>query len=155
MFFITDEAIHHEDYQNQCDDERSGAFTSFDGRVRNHNEGMKVSSLEYQCYHSMAEKEGNRIIQEALEKFEVFKVFCVHREGHLKIGETAVWVGVSSSHRKEAFEACQYIIDQVKLRVPIWKKEYYKIGENIEEEVKPQWKKNSEYEKLRVNKIDY
>lgn len=125
MFKMTNEVIHHQDYHGHCEDERSGAFVSFDGRVRNHNEGLEVSSLEYQCYHSMAEKEGNLIIKEAQEKFDVHQVYCVHREGHLKIGETAVWVGVSSSHRKEAFEACQFIIDQVKLRVPIWKKEHY------------------------------
>ena len=132
MFLMTNAPIHHEDYRHHCDEDGSGAFTSFDGRVRNHNEGLKVSSLEYQCYHSMAEKEGNAIIFEALQRFDVHKVFCVHREGHLKIGETAVWVGVSSSHRREAFEACQFIIDQVKLRVPIWKKEHYL-------DIEPEW----------------
>ena len=106
----------------------AGAIVFFDGRVRNHNEGQQVSSLEYQCYQSMANKEGEKIVKEALDMFSIHHARCVHREGHLDIGDVAVWVGVSSSHRKEAFEACQYIIDEVKARIPIWKKEHY-IGQ--------------------------
>ncbi len=65
---------------------------------------------------------------EALERFPVESVRCVHRIGHLKVGEVAVWVGVIAAHRDAAFVACRYVIDEVKSRVPIWKKEHYAAG---------------------------
>lgn len=102
-----------------------GSLVSFEGLVRNHNEGLAVSSLEYQCFESMALKVGGRILAAAKEKFPIVEAICLHREGHLQVGETAVWVGVYSHHRGEGFEACRFIIDQVKLLVPIWKKEHY------------------------------
>jgi molybdopterin synthase catalytic subunit len=81
-----------------------------------------VSSLEYEVYPELAQKEGEKIIQEALTKFDIVDVYCVHREGHLQIGEMAVWVIATSEHRENAFLACQYIIDEVKARVPIGRK---------------------------------
>lgn len=102
-----------------------GSVVSFDGLVRNHNEGLSVESLEYQCFESMALKVGNKIIEDAKLKFPIVEAICLHREGHLQVGETAVWVAVFSPHRAEGFEACRFIIDQVKLLVPIWKKEHY------------------------------
>lgn len=125
MFEITEKPVLHSELANKLDDPRAGGLVFFDGRVRNHNEGHQVKSLEYQCYASMASKEGQKIVEEALSRYEIHDAYCVHREGHLAIGDTAVWVGVSSSHRQEAFDACQYIIDEVKARVPIWKKEHY------------------------------
>ena len=104
---------------------RSGARVVFEGIVRNHNEGSNVTSLEYSAYDEMAIKEGQKIVDEALSKFDVISGKCVHRLGHLQITDMAVWVEVYSEHRREAFEACQYIIDEVKLRVPVWKKEHY------------------------------
>ena len=78
----------------------------------------------------LANKEGERIVKEAIERFGVLKAACVHRVGSLAIGDIAVWVGVSSKHRAEAFAACRYIIDEVKHRVPIWKKEHYVNGDS-------------------------
>ena len=72
--------------------------------------------------------EGNKIIAEAREKFPIIDATCVHRVGLLEIGDIAVWVGVSSGHRGEAFDACRYIIDEIKHRTPIWKKEFYTDG---------------------------
>ena len=125
MFEVTDEPIVVGTLEGRLCDPRAGGIVSFEGRVRNHNGGLRVSSLEYQCYREMALKEGEKIIREALAGFPIFHVHSVHREGHLQIGEIAVWVGVSSSHREEAFGSCQYVIDNIKARVPIWKKEYY------------------------------
>ena len=125
MFQISKAPLIHNDLVSSIENPKAGAIVFFDGRVRNHNEGHEVSSLEYQCYESMAVKEGKKIVAEALERFDIHEANCVHREGHLQITDVAVWVGVSSSHRKEAFEACQYIIDEVKARVPMWKKEHY------------------------------
>ena len=102
-----------------------GSLVSFEGLVRNHNEGHSVSSLEYQCFESMALKVGQKIMKEAKDKFPIVNALCLHREGHLQVGETAVWVAVFSHHRAEGFEAARFIIDQVKLLVPIWKKEHY------------------------------
>ena len=86
--------------------------------------------LEYEAFEELGLKEGERIVEEAIRRFGVQKAACVHRVGDLAIGELAVWVGVSSGHRGEAFAACRYIIDEVKHRVPIWKKEHYLDGDS-------------------------
>ena len=109
-------------------DERAGACVTFEGWVRNRNEGQPVLSLEYEAYALLADREGGRILAEAREKFSVLGVACVHRVGHLGLGELAVWVGVTAEHRGSAFEACRYVIDETKARVPIWKKEHYASG---------------------------
>jgi len=108
----------------------SGGYVSFEGWVRNRNEGKDVSQLAYQAYEVLAIKEGNRIVAEAMDRFPIDDAMCVHRVGELAIGDLAVWVGVSAGHRDEAFTACRYIIDEVKHRVPIWKKEYYIDGDS-------------------------
>ena len=106
----------------------AGAVVTFEGRVRNHNEGKAVAALYYEAYERLAESCAETIIQEALQKFGVEKIIACHRVGDLKIGEPAVFVAVASAHRKEAFQACQYVIDEIKHRLPIWKKETYKDG---------------------------
>ena len=108
----------------------SGGFAAFEGWVRNHNEGREVRRLEYEAFEELAIKEGERIVRAAIEKFGVAHALCVHRLGALEIGELAVWVGVSSGHRGEAFDACRYIIDEVKHRLPIWKKEHSVSGDS-------------------------
>lgn len=107
----------------------AGAFASFEGWVRDHNEGQAVAGLHYQAYAALAEKEGERILDEAIQRFDIVDARCVHRIGDLDIGDLAVWVGVSAAHRGAAFEACRYIIDEVKSRVPIWKQERYREGD--------------------------
>ena len=106
----------------------AGGFASFEGWVRNHHGGKAVDSLEYSAYKLLAEKEGKRIIEEAKEKFEIDEACCQHRVGHLGIGDMAVYVAVSAAHRGAAFDACRFIIDETKSRVPIWKKEHYSDG---------------------------
>jgi len=107
-----------------------GGYASFEGWVRDHNEGRRVERLEYEAFEALAVKEGERIVNEAVARFGVARAACVHRVGALAIGELAVWVGVSAAHRGEAFAACRYIIDEVKHRVPIWKKEHYSDGDS-------------------------
>ncbi|HXA80456.1 MAG TPA: molybdenum cofactor biosynthesis protein MoaE [Opitutaceae bacterium] len=107
---------------------RAGAFATFEGWVRDLNDGQPVLSLEYEAFVPLAEKEGARILAEAREKFPLLGASCFHRTGHLRIGELAVWVGVTAEHRAAAFDACRQIIDEVKARVPIWKKEHYAGG---------------------------
>ncbi|KAF1721350.1 molybdenum cofactor biosynthesis protein MoaE [Pseudoxanthomonas wuyuanensis] len=110
-------------------DDRAGGYASFEGWVRDRNDGREVSGLRYEAYPALAEREGERIIAEALEKFDIVRVACVHRIGELAIGDLAVWVGVSAAHRGAAFDACRYVIDEVKSRVPIWKHEHYRQGD--------------------------
>lgn len=108
---------------------QAGAFASFEGWVRDHHDGRAVVGLHYQAYADMAEREGEGIIRDACERFEIIDARCVHRTGELAIGELAVWVGVSAAHRDAAFAACRFVIDEIKDRVPIWKHERYADGE--------------------------
>ncbi|HEY6454140.1 MAG TPA: ThiF family adenylyltransferase [Steroidobacteraceae bacterium] len=114
----------------QVTDPACGGYASFEGWIRDHNEGQQVRHLEYEAFELLATKEGARIIAEAVARFGVEHAACVHRVGDLQLGEMAVWVGVSARHREEAFLACRYIIDEVKHRVPIWKKEHYCNGDS-------------------------
>lgn len=111
-------------------DPSCGGFTFFEGRVRDHNEGHAVTRLEYEAFPALALKEGQRILAEAAERYGVLQASCSHRVGDLTIGDVAVWIGVATHHRAEAFSACRFIIDEVKRRVPIWKKEYYENGDS-------------------------
>ncbi len=106
----------------------SGGFCSFEGWVRDSNEGKKVSGLEYEAYAELALIEGAAIVEEAKARFDILTVQSVHCTGNLKVGDLAVWVGVSAAHRDHAFRACRYIIDEIKRRLPIWKKEHYLDG---------------------------
>ena len=108
----------------------AGAFVVFEGWVRNVNEGREVHLLEYEAYEPLALKEGRLILDEARERFGLLDVACQHRVGRLELGDMAVWVGVVSGHRDAAFPACRYVIDEVKARVPIWKKEHYAEGDS-------------------------
>lgn len=110
-------------------DDRVGGYASFEGWVRNHNEGRPVAGLRYEAYAALAESEGERILDEARRRYDILDAHCVHRIGELAIGELAVWVGVTAAHRDAAFAACRFIIDEVKARVPIWKHEGYVEGD--------------------------
>jgi molybdopterin synthase catalytic subunit len=127
-FRLSSNALAVAELQGALTDVRAGACVTFEGWVRNRNEGQPVQSLEYEAYAPLAEKEGARILAEAREKFGALNIVCVHRVGHLQLGDMAVWVGVTSEHRAGAFDACRYVIDETKARVPIWKKEHYVGG---------------------------
>jgi molybdopterin synthase catalytic subunit len=127
-FRITGEAIDASAPMDLLHDARAGACVTFEGRVRDTSDGRGVRSLEYEAYVPLAEKEGERILAEAREKFRIIGAACVHRTGSLALGEVAVRAAVTAGHRAEAFEACRYIIDETKARVPIWKKEHYTDG---------------------------
>jgi molybdopterin synthase catalytic subunit len=128
MMRISSRVIQPDELRDQLTDPRAGAYVAFEGWIRNENEGHDVLRLEYESYEPLAVKEGERVLRETAEKFPILKSQCVHRVGMLEIGECAVWVGVAAPHREEAFAACRYIIDQVKVRLPIWKKEHYADG---------------------------
>jgi adenylyltransferase/sulfurtransferase len=109
-------------------DRSAGGYASFEGWVRDHNEGQQVEALDYEVFETLALTEGDAILAEAREKFGVVGIRAVHRQGSLALGDCAVWVGVVAAHRDEAFRACRYVIDEVKHRLPIWKKEHYVDG---------------------------
>ena len=109
--------------------DRAGAFASFEGWIRDHNDGRSVRGLRYDAYRVLAEREGARIVAAAVARHGAIDARCVHRIGELGIGELAVWVGASAAHRDAAFATCREIIDEVKARVPIWKHERYADGD--------------------------
>lgn len=125
MFMISSRAIAPETLKSQLANTQAGGFVSFEGWVRDHNLGRSVTALDYQVYDALAQKEGEKIISEALEKFDLCQAIACHRSGHLELGDIAVWVGTTAHHRRAAFLGTEYIIDQIKIRLPIWKKEYY------------------------------
>jgi molybdopterin synthase catalytic subunit len=127
-FRLTAAAIEPSVFEQGLRDVRTGACVTFEGRVRAMNDGRAVRALEYEAYAPLAESEGGKIIGEALERFQITQAVCVHRTGSLALGDIAVWVAVTSGHRAAAFEACSFIIAEVKARVPMWKKEHYADG---------------------------
>jgi len=127
-FSISNTPINVDAAREAVADKSCGALVVFEGWIRDHNEGQEVERLEYEVYRPVAEKEGARIINEAIERFGISHAVCIHREGLLELSEVAVIVCVSSPHRGEAFDACRYIIDETKTRLPIWKKEHYITG---------------------------
>jgi molybdopterin synthase catalytic subunit len=129
MFAITASPIDTATLRLALADPRAGACAVFEGWVRDHNDGKPVHGLRYEAYIELAEAEGARILDEARTRFDIVTACAVHRIGDLELGELAVWVGVTAAHRDAAFAACRWIIDEVKARVPIWKRERYADGD--------------------------
>jgi len=107
----------------------AGAVNVFIGTVRNNAHGKNVLWLEYEAYETMAVGEIRKIIDEASQRWPLLGWAISHRIGTLKPGEVSVVVAVSTPHRKDSFDACQFIIDTVKEKAPIWKKEVFEDGE--------------------------
>ena len=105
--------------------DEDGAIVSFTGRARNHSHGKSVKYLQYEIYNGMARKELEKIAKEAEDKWSLNTCIVVHRYGKINVGEPSIFIAVSTPHRKESYSSSQYIIDEVKERVPIWKKEFY------------------------------
>jgi len=130
VFRFSAERIDSTAEREMLTDPACGGFVAFEGWVRNSNEGRRVRQLEYEAFEPLAVQEAQKILGEARDRFGVARIACVHRTGLLAVGEMAVWVGVAAAHRDEAFRACRYVIDEVKHRVPIWKKEHYESGDS-------------------------
>jgi len=112
-----------------CYNDSCGAVNSFIGTVRNATKGEAVKNLLFEAYEPMAYKELKKLATEAQRKWPIEKVCIVHRLGEVPVGEEAVVIVVASPHRKESFKACEFLIDQLKVTVPIWKKERLESGE--------------------------
>ncbi len=98
-----------------------GAVVTFTGVVRGTEQGKPIEALEYSCYESMARTQIEKIARAAGKRWPVQAMTLIHRTGRIRVGETAIFIAVQSTHRKEAFAACQYLIDRLKKMVPIWK----------------------------------
>lgn len=112
-----------------CEDRSAGATVLFTGSVRDHNDKEKVSGIYYEAYEKMAKNILLEIENEVLKKWNVRKFIAIHRIGSLKVNEISVAIAVATEHRQDAFEACKYTINNIKTRIPIWKKDLSESGE--------------------------
>lgn len=126
MFRLSHDPIEPEFVESDA----AGGFVTFEGKVRNHANLRTVVALEYEAYEELAVSEGNRLVAEAVERFRLDTAHVCHRLGRLEIGDTAVVIQTSAAHRREAFGGCEWILDQLKHRVPIWKRETYADGDS-------------------------
>ena len=129
FFEITDKAIDTGVSARRVCSPECGATVTLDGYVRRFTAGRETLYLVYEAYEPMAIREMSRLGEAARQKFQVANIGIVHRIGRLEIGETSVVIAVASPHRKAAFEACEWLIRELKRTVPIWKKEVYADGE--------------------------
>ena len=137
MFKVVTEPIDVAAVERAVTRPEAGALCTFQGIVRNHNHGKQVTHLEYEAYPPMAEKVMRQIGDEIAARWPEAQVAMVHRVGRLVIGEVSLVIAVSAPHRAEAFDACRYAIEQLKRRVPIWKKEFAEDGAYWVEGVTP------------------
>ncbi len=129
MIRLQPEAIRVEELLEAVGSDRAGAVSLFLGVVRDTNRGRRVLHLEYEAYAEMAEPEMRKLADEAASRFEITSVALVHRTGRLEIGEASVAVAVAAPHRGAACDACRFVIDTLKVSVPIWKKEFFEGGQ--------------------------
>ncbi|MEQ1588001.1 MAG: molybdenum cofactor biosynthesis protein MoaE [Cyclobacteriaceae bacterium] len=129
MIEITEHPIEVQKIIQAATSNEAGAVNTFIGNVRNQTSGKKVVRLEYEAYEPMAVSEIQTVIDRASEHWKLTGWAVSHRVGALLPGEIAVVVAVATPHRKESFEACQFIIDSLKQTVPIWKKEFFEDGD--------------------------
>ena len=129
MIRITLDDFSVDDVLSRLRTDDMGALVSFIGVVRNESEGRKVDSIAIECYQDMTLRQLEAIRKEALERFKVEEVAVIHRFGSLKVSDNIMMIAVGAAHRAEAFDACRYVLEQVKRRVPIWKKEITPEGD--------------------------
>lgn len=129
MLEIVSHAIDARTVEAAVADPAAGAIVTFTGTTRDHNQGRRVTGLEYEAYPGMARKELRKIADAAAERWPGTRMAIVHRVGPVPIGEASVVIAVSAAHRHAAFEACRFAIDRLKEAVPIWKKEFFEGGE--------------------------
>jgi molybdopterin synthase catalytic subunit len=129
MIEITNKSIDVPQIIRAAESDEAGALNVFIGTVRSKTSGKNVVRLDYEAYEPMSKKEIKKIVESATKRWSIKNWAVSHRVGTLVVGEVAVVVAISTAHRKESFEACQFIIDSLKQTVPIWKKEIFEDGE--------------------------
>ena len=126
---VSNDVIDLQAMLEKVQDDRAGASVLFSGTVRNHAPGKAdVSHLEYEAYTGVVEDKIAEILVEATNRWDILRICAAHRLGELRVREVSVAVAVSSAHRAESFEAARYVIDELKRRAPIWKKEHWPGG---------------------------
>ncbi|MDE2942854.1 MAG: molybdenum cofactor biosynthesis protein MoaE [Gemmatimonadota bacterium] len=125
-----DDFARFEDIVREIGSVEDGALLFFQGRVRRTNRGLTVSRLTYEAYGEMAERELSAICHEALERFDVGSIAAAHRVGDLGLGEVSVAIAVTSAHRGDGYRASRWVIETIKVRLPVWKHEHYEGGES-------------------------
>lgn len=128
MIELTNEAIDTQRVLSQVQSGATGAVTLFLGTTREFTDGRQTAMLDYDCYPEMARTQLEQLEQEARSRWPIHHCAIVHRLGRVELGEASVAVAVSTPHRRAAFEAAQWLIDQLKLTVPIWKREAFADG---------------------------
>ena len=129
MILVTEEDFSVDDALRKIRSRRTGAIVSFIGVVREEDRGRKIRKMEMEAYKGMAERELSELREKAMKKFGLEEVTIIHRIGSLSPGDNIVLIAVSSGHRKEAFAGSEYLIDELKKVVPLWKKEILEDGE--------------------------
>ncbi|HEX9641613.1 MAG TPA: molybdenum cofactor biosynthesis protein MoaE [Candidatus Krumholzibacteria bacterium] len=112
--------------------EELGAMVSFSGRVRRSEGDLPLRAIDYEIYEGMARRKIEEFLSEAEERWPEFSAVIAHRSGEVAVGEVSVWIGVSCGHRAEAFELARFFIDELKARVPIWKREHLPAGDALD-----------------------
>ena len=121
MSFLTRDPIRPDEWRQLAVDPRDGASVEFQGLVRREEGGTPITCLEYETYAPMAERVIARLIEQARQRWPVHQVCVQHRFGRVPVGQLALFVGVRAAHRREAFDACQFLVDEIKREPPIWK----------------------------------
>ena len=128
MIQITREDFSVDEIIRKLRTDEMGAVATFVGVVRGESKGREVDHIEVHAYEEMAMKQLQAIEKTAIEKFDIKSVTVIHRIGSLNVSENIMLIAVGAGHRREAFDACRYILEQIKRMVPIWKKEYTPDG---------------------------
>jgi adenylyltransferase/sulfurtransferase len=131
MFAVTEQPIDAAMWRERLRRPEAGALVVFEGWVRNHHRGRQVERLDYEAFAEMAQSEGEAMVAEVESEFPGVRIGCVHRTGSLVPGDIAVWIGATSAHRDDAFGAARLAIEEVKRRLPVWKKEHHPGAEPV------------------------
>lgn len=128
-FALLDKPINDRRLKLALLNDQSGALATFEGWVRNHNNARPVTKLTYYGYEKLAINQGEKLITQAKQQFDIINAVAIHRIGDLAIGDIAVWIGVTAHHRYPAFDACRWLLDAIKADIPVWKQEFYADSE--------------------------
>ena len=125
---VTQDSTHLDEVENYLFDSRAGGVDIFIGITREWTGDKQTLKLSYECYEPMALKEMKNLLDEACSRWPIVRACMIHRLGVVPAAKPSVIIGVATPHRKDAFEACRFLIDELKVQVPIWKKEIYADG---------------------------
>lgn len=128
-FALLDKPINDRRLKLALLNDQSGALATFEGWVRNHNNARPVTKLTYYGYEKLAINQGEKLITQAKQQFDIINAVAIHRIGDLAIGDMAVWIGVTAHHRYPAFDSCRWLLDAIKADIPVWKQEFYADSE--------------------------